>query len=101
MQVEIAVLISIVSVAFSVFFGIKNNKRSDTKDIEERVRNDTKINVKLDNISSTIQDVKSEISSIREEMKSYNERLVKVEEITKQAHHRLDGLEERMNGKDD
>jgi hypothetical protein len=47
-----------------------------------------------------MQDVKNEISSIREEMKSYNERLVKVEESCKQAHHRLDTIDVRLNGKD-
>ena len=43
MTIEIALLISIVSVAFSIFFGIKNSKRTDTKDIEERVKENTKI----------------------------------------------------------
>ena len=43
MSIEIALLISIVSVCFSVFFGLKNNKRSDTKDIEERVKEAMKL----------------------------------------------------------
>jgi predicted nuclease with TOPRIM domain len=101
-------IISIIGLCFSglsvlcvFYFNHKNSKTTDVKDIEERVRNDTKINVKLDNIGITMQEVRTEISSIREEMKSYNERLVKVEESTKQAHHRLDGLEERLNGKED
>ena len=46
MTIEIALLISIVSVAFSIFFGIKNSRRADTKDIEERVKENTRINVK-------------------------------------------------------
>lgn len=94
----IALAISILSVAASIFFATKNSKRTDTKDIEERVANDTKINVKLDNISNTTQEVKNDISSLRDDMKSYNERLIKVEESAKQAHHRIDGIEDRMNG---
>lgn len=101
MQVEIAVLISIVSVAFSVFFGLKNNKRSDTKDIEERVRNDTRINLKLDNISQTTQEVRNEVTSMREEIKLHNDRLIKVEESAKQAHKRLDTIENRLDLKED
>ena len=47
MNIEIALLISVISVCFSVYFGLKNNKRTDTKDIEERVKANTRINVKL------------------------------------------------------
>ena len=50
MTVELALIVSIVSVAFSIFFGLKNNKRTDTKDIEERVKENTRINLKLDDI---------------------------------------------------
>ena len=98
MTVEVALLISIVSVVFSVYFGLKNSKRTDTKDIEERVKENTRINVKLDNITQTTQEIKSEISSMREDIKSHNDRLIKLEESVKSAHHRIDGIEERMNG---
>ena len=98
MTVEVALLVSIVSVAFSIFFGIKNSKRTDSKDIEERVRDNTRINVKLDNITQATQEIKAEISSMREDIKSHNDRLIKVEESVKAAHHRINTLEERMNG---
>lgn len=98
MTVEVALLISVVSVVFSVFFGLKNSKRTDTKDIEERVKENTRINVKLDNITQTTQEIKSEISSMREDIKSHNDRLIKVEESIKSAHNRIKTLEERMNG---
>ena len=100
MTIEVALLISMVSVAFSVYFGLKNSKRTDTKDIEERVKENTRINTKLDNITQTTQDIKSEISSMRDDIKSHNDRLIKVEESAKQAHHRIDGIEDRLNGKD-
>lgn len=98
MTIEVALLISIVSVAFSIFFGVKNNRRTDTKDIEERVKENTRINVKLDNIGQTTQEIKTEVSSMREDIKSHNDRLIKLEESCKQAHHRIDGLEHRING---
>ena len=100
MTIEVALLISMVSVAFSVYFGLKNSKRTDTKDIEERVKENTRINTKLDNITQTTQEIKSEISSMRDDIKSHNDRLIKVEESAKQAHHRIDGIEDRLNGKD-
>lgn len=100
MSIEIALLISIVSVCFSVFFGLKNNKRSDTKDIEERVKDNTRINMKLDNIASNTTEIKNEVSEMRKEINLHGDRIIKVEESVKSAHHRLDGLEKRLNGEE-
>lgn len=100
-EISTAIIISVLSVAFSIYFGLKNNKRSDTKDIEERVKDNTKINMKLDNISSLSAEIKKEISSMRDDIKSHNDRLIKVEESVKSAHHRLDEYEKRMNGGSD
>ena len=98
MKVDISLIISLISVAFAVFFGLKNNKRTDVKDIEERVKENTKINIKLDNIGQTTQDIKSEISSMRDDIKSHNDRIIKLEESCKSAHHRIDGLAKRIDG---
>lgn len=100
MSIDIALLISIVSVCFSVFFGLKNNKRSDTKDIEERVKENTRINMKLDNIASNTTEIKNEVSEMRKEINLHGDRIIKVEESVKSAHHRLDGLEKRLNGEE-
>jgi predicted nuclease with TOPRIM domain len=100
MSIEIALLISIVSVCFSVFFGLKNNKRSDTKDIEERVKENTRINMKLDNIASNTTEIKNEVSEMRKEINLHGDRIIKVEESVKSAHRRLDGLEKRLNGEE-
>lgn len=97
-EISTAIIISVVSVAFSIFFGLKNNKRSDTKDIEERVRQNTKINMKLDNISSLSEDIKSEIYQMKDKLDSHNGRIIKLEDGVKSAHRRIDTLEKRMNG---
>lgn len=100
MTIEVALLVSVTSLAFSIFFGIKNNKRSDAKEIEARVRENTKINMKLDNITSNTTDIKNEISEMRREINSHDNRLVKVEDSVKSAHHRINGIEERINIKE-
>ena len=101
---SIALIISIISVAFSVFFGFisfafnfKNNKRTDTKDFEERVKENTRINMKLDTITSNTTEIKNEVSEMRKEINSHDTRIIKVEESVKSAHHRLNTLEERLN----
>lgn len=96
-EVSTAIIISVLSLAFSVFMGLKSNKRTDTKDIEERVKENTRINMKLDAISINTTDIKNEVSEMRKEINSHDNRIVKVEESVKSAHHRIDGLEERMN----
>lgn len=100
MTIEIALLLSIISVAFSIFFGVKNNKRSDTKEIEERVRENTKINMKLDNIASNTSDIKSELSAMKKDVSGHEARIIKVEDSAKSAHHRIDGIEDRLNGRE-
>lgn len=97
-ELSTAIIISILSLGFSVFIGLKNNKRTDTKDIEERVKNNTEINMKLDAISSNTTEIKNEVTEMRKELNSHDNRIIKVEESVKSAHHRLDGLEARING---
>ena len=102
-----AVIISIISVAFSVFFGLvslflnlKKDKKSDNSEIEERVRENTRINMKLDSISTNTTDIKNEITEMRKELNSHDNRIVKVEESAKQAHHRIDELVKRFEDKE-
>ena len=93
----IAVCVSLAATIISLVFNLKNSKNTDTREIEERVKENTRINMKLDNIGSDVKDVKADIISMRDEMKTHNDRIIKVEESAKQAHHRLDAIEKRLN----
>lgn len=90
MTIEIALLISIVSVAFSVFFGLKNNKKSDQKEIADRIARDTRTDMKLDEISSNVRDVKETVKNIQNDVKDHEGRIVKLEASYKAEHKRLD-----------
>lgn len=90
MTIEITVMISAVSVAFAIYFGLKSNHRSDVKEIEDRAANNAKVNMKLDNISQMVNDIKYDISTTKKEVRELSDRVVKVEQSTKSAHHRLD-----------
>lgn len=96
-ELSTAIIISVLSLGFSVYMGLKNNKRTDTKDVEERVKENTRINMKLDAISNNTTDIKNEISEMRKEINSHDNRIIKVEESVKSAHHRIDGIENRLN----
>lgn len=101
----ITTVLSIIAVSLSLIFGVasicfsfRNNKRTDTKDIEERVKENTRINMKLDAISSNTTEIKNEVSEMRKEINLHNDRIIKVEESVKSLHHRINGIEARING---
>ena len=99
-MIEITLLISIISVSFSIFFGLKNNKKSDVKDIEERIARDTRTDMKLDEISKDVKDVKETVRNIQNDVKDHEGRIVKLEASYKAEHKRLDDVFDRMNKKD-
>ena len=99
-ELSTAIIISVLSLGFSVYIGLKDSKRTDTKDIEERVKENTRINMKLDTILDTINEMKSERSEMKKELAEHEQKLTKVEASMASAHHRLDGIEERLNIKE-
>ena len=92
MTIEVALLLSVISVAFSVFFGLKNSKRSDQKEIADRIARDTRTDMKLDEISSNVRDVKETVKNIQNDIKDHEGRIVKLESSYKAEHKRLDEI---------
>ena len=80
MTIEISLLLSGVSVAFAIFFGIcskqRNEKKDTQEDAEQRATTDTMVMVKLENIADDLKDIKRESRENREEMKTLRERVV-------------------------
>ena len=93
MTIEVTILISVISVASAIYFGLKSNRRNDIKDIQEKAERDTRINIKLDDISGDVKDVKYDISSVKKKVDDIDKRLIIVEQSTKSAHHRIDRIE--------
>lgn len=92
MTIEVALLVSIVSVAFSIFFGIKNSKKSDSEEIAQRIARDTRVDMKLDEISKDVKEVKDTVRSIQNDVKDHEGRITKLEASYKAEHKRLDEL---------
>lgn len=90
MTIEIALLISIISVSFSVFFGLKNSKRTDEKEIAERIARDTRTDMKLDEIGRDVREVKETVKNIQNDVKDHEGRITKLEASYKAEHKRLD-----------
>lgn len=100
MQVEIAIVISIISLAFGIYQGIANLKRNQKFDDKKDATEMTTVIVKLENIGNGITEIKSELSNVKNDIKEDRERIIRVEESAKQAHKRLDCLEKYKRGDD-
>lgn len=93
MDMEVAIIISGVSVAFAFYQGITGNKRNQKADDRSEASQLTTVIVKLENIGTGITEIKSEINNVKTEMKDDRERIIKLEESAKAAHKRMDVCE--------
>lgn len=92
---RIATIISLLIAMSSLVYVIKNNRRTDIKEVQERAVENAKVNMKLDEISRTLADIKYDNSSLKKELASLAERVTSVESSTKSAHKRIDDLQNR------
>lgn len=93
----ISVIISVFSFISATYFSKKNSNKADAQEIENRVAENTKMNMKLDEINRNTTDIKYDISAIKKDVQKHSEKIVELESSTKQAHHRIDELSGRMN----
>lgn len=96
MTIELSLLISGISVAFAVYFGIASKHRNDKKDTaqqtQERTAATTAMMTKLENIADDVKDIKRDYRETREEMQNLRDRVIMVEQSLKSYHKRLDGM---------
>lgn len=86
--------VSVLVAVLGLYFTTKNNKRTDVKEIEEKAIAQARIDAKLDNLTSVTIEVRGQVSDMIKQQIDFSQKLQKVEESTKQAHHRLDELRE-------
>ena len=97
----LGILISAISVSCAIYFSHKNSKTTDVKEIEQRVAERTETNIKLDEISRNTQEIRYDVTSVKKDVQKHGEKIIEIEASAKQAHKRLDTLENRLNRKDD
>ncbi len=83
MTIEVALLISGVSVAFGIYQGITNMRRNSKKDDQHDAAQLTTVIVKLENIGNDISEIKNDMRNIKDDMKDINIRVVKIEQQIK------------------
>ena len=57
-EITLAVLVSIASLSFSVYMGLRGNRKTSEKELAERVTRETRVEMKLDEICKDNKEVK-------------------------------------------
>jgi len=92
MTIEVALLLTGISVCAAVYFGISAKRRSDKADARQENTAMTTVMVKLETIGAGVNEIKADIRNVREDVNATRERLIVCEQSTKQAHKRLDDI---------
>lgn len=94
MQVNLIPIITATAALAGIVFGWLGYRRGANKDNQEEgaLKNDTKY------IKRRIDDVLLEQRDTNKTLCILSERVTRVEESSKQAHKRIDGIEHRMDG---
>lgn len=79
----------------SLIYVVKNSKRTDKKDLEERVETMSEIKVKLDMVLGSVNELKADIKDNKNCVADLEAKLRAVEESVKSAHHRIDELKSK------
>lgn len=92
MTIEVALVISGLSLAFGIYQGIVSMKRSQRAEDKQDATQLTTVIVKLENISSGISEIKADMRNVKDEVRELRDRVIKVEDSTKSAHRRIEEL---------
>ena len=92
MTIELSLLLSGISVAFAIFFGISNDKKDAEQETEQRATANTLMMTKLENIANDVKDIKRDYKETRAEVQDLHDRVLIVEQSLKPYHKRLDGM---------
>jgi peptidoglycan hydrolase CwlO-like protein len=91
----IALITTIISVSFAIYFGLKGSKRNDSADIEKKAYEQANINVKLDQIGGDVRDIKYDMTGVKKDFQLLSERVALTERDMEVANRRIKDLEER------
>ena len=99
MQIELTVLISVISAICGVAFGFHSLQRTKNIDTKEDSSERTTIIVKLENIGTGINRIENELTSLKEDFKEDHERLVKLESSVRVLWDRVERCEVELGRK--
>lgn len=93
MTIEVALLISIVSVFFAIVFGMANLRRNQKTDDQKEATDLTTVSIKLESIKADTNEIKNDIKSVKAEVRKNSEDIVRIDESLKQAWKEINKIE--------
>lgn len=83
MTIEVALVISAISLAFGIYSGVANLKRNSKNDTKTDTAQLTTVIVKLENIGNDISEIKNDLRDVKADVKDHGNRIVKLEQQVK------------------
>ena len=92
MTIEVALLISIISVFFAIVFGMANLRRNQRTDDKTEQANMTTVIVKLESIRADTNEIKNDIKSLKSDVRRNSEDIIRMDESLKSAWKRINEI---------
>lgn len=86
----IAIVISLVGLAFSIFFSVKNGHHTDSKDVAEKVATQTRMEVKLDDVCNTTKNIQVDVKGLVKDINEHSKDIAELKASYKSLHKRID-----------
>jgi len=93
MTVEIPILVGIIGLLFAIFGYVLNRDR----DKKNNATSEAEMKVTLAHISRGVDDIKLDVKTNKDQMNAFSRDLVRIDEVAKSAHKRIDKLEGHNN----
>lgn len=83
MTIEVAVVISLISLIFAIVSGVSSMKRNARTDDRKDASELTTVIVKLENIGNDIKEIKTDLRDVKADIQIHAEKIVKIEQQIK------------------
>lgn len=90
---EMNILIGLVCTVIGAMIGVASFTRNRDKDVRSDATESAVIRTKLDSINQGVESIRIDIRANEMRVSELSERVIRVEESSKQAHKRLDKIE--------
>lgn len=95
MTVEVAVVISIISAFFAIFFGALNMRRNQKADDKQEQSDMTTVSIKLESIKADTNEIKNDIKSVKTDVRHNSENIIRIDESLKAAWKQINELKDK------
>lgn len=96
MTIEVALLISVCSLAFAMYQGIANLKRNKATDDRKEASEMTTVIVKLESIGKDTGEIKNDMKDVKQDVRKNTEQIIRIDESLKSAWKRINLLEGKV-----